>query len=285
MGWSFFSGSSDTTLHEDALSLGLQAEALSIGYRGHVVASQINLTLNLGEVVCLLGPNGSGKTTLLNTLLGIAPPCAGVVKLFGQALSQMTAQQRARQIAYVPQATIGAFAFRVHELVQMGRLSHRGVWSRPTRADAQAVDAALDQLKLTPLAQARYAEISGGERQLVLIARALAQGASLLLMDEPTASLDIAHQWLVLQQIRRLAKAGVGVLCSTHDPAQALALADRVALLGAGRLQALGPPRAVLTPASLHALYGVPMQVHEVAPGRFAVYSIEHLDFAQDTVS
>ncbi len=235
----------------------LTASNLGIGYPARRIAENLDVTLAPGEVVCLLGPNGIGKSTLFRTLLGLQPALGGSVSVAGSAIASMSPRDLARHIAYVPQAHAGYFPFTLRDMVLMGRTAHRGIFSGPGNQDRAVAEAAIERLGLTPLADAIYTRLSGGERQLALIARALAVEARLMLLDEPTANLDFGNQARVLVEIRRLAATGIGVLFTTHDPDQALAHADRVLLLGAGGLLAQGKPQEILTAESLRRLYGI----------------------------
>lgn len=248
----------------------LAAAGLAVGYPGRIVGQGFSLALAPGEVLALLGPNGGGKTTLLKTLLGLLPPRGGGVTLDGRPLAHWSARERALRLAYVPQAAPAGFAYSVEDLVLMGRSAHRGLFAPPTAADLAAVAAALDRMGLQPLARRPATMISGGERQLVLIARALAQDARVVVLDEPTASLDFGNQGRVLGEIRRLAAAGLAVLFTTHDPNQALRVADRALLLRDGRPLALGPVAQVLDAERLRALYGVPVKAVPAAGGTAA---------------
>jgi iron complex transport system ATP-binding protein len=245
----------------------LESRDLAFGYRGHPVGRGVSLALDAGEVLCLLGPNGGGKTTLFKTLLGLQPAQGGEILLDGRPLATMDRGAIARAIAYVPQAGSGYFPFSVREVVLMGRTAHLPPFGVPSRADRAVADAAIERLGLGHLADAAFTRISGGERQMTLIARALAQETRLLVMDEPTASLDFGNQVKVLEQVIALARGGIGVLLSTHDPDHALLCGDRVALLHGGTLAALGPPREVLTPEALRRAYGVDVQMGELAVG------------------
>ena len=246
----------------------LEAHDLAFGYRNHPVGRGVSLTLEAGEVVCLLGPNGGGTTTLFRTLLGLLPAQGGRVLLDGDDLTGLPRREVARRIAYVPQVHTGYFPFTVRDVVLMGRTAHLAPFASPARADHAAAEAALARLDLMHLAGSVYTQISGGERQLTLLARALAQSAPLMVMDEPTASLDFGNQVKVLERIAALAQSGIGVLLSTHDPDQAFLLGHRVALLHRGTLAALGPPHEVLTPAALHMLYGVDVAIAHVGDAR-----------------
>ncbi|HEY4253822.1 MAG TPA: ABC transporter ATP-binding protein, partial [Roseomonas sp.] len=239
----------------------LAAEGLAIGYGRRVVARDIGLTLAPGTVTCLLGPNGVGKTTLFRTLLGLLPPIAGVVRLGQDALSGLSRAAVARRIAYVPQSYQGDFAHTVLDLVLMGRTAHLGAFATPARADIAIALGALEALGIAALAGRDASRISGGQRQLALIARALAQRSGVVVMDEPTASLDLGNRILVLDRIRALAEEGLAILLSTHEPEQAFAIADSVAVLGTGKGFDTGPVEAVLDADRLTRLYGVPVVV------------------------
>lgn len=232
------------------------AEDLAFGYSGRRVGGGVSIAVAPGEALALLGPNGGGKTTLLKTMLGLLKPQGGAVMLDGLPMATLSVAERARRIGYVPQAHAGTFAFAVRDVVLMGRTAHHGLFASPSVADRAIAEEKLSILGVPHLADQPYTMISGGERQLVLIARALAQQPRYVVLDEPTASLDFGNQGKVMGQIQALTGQGLGVLFTTHDPNQALRFADRVALLGDGRMLAAGPPREVLTADALSALYG-----------------------------
>jgi len=248
----------------------LSASALAYGYPEREIGRDIALSLQAGEVMALLGPNGHGKTTLLKTLLGLLPAQGGSIALDGRPLAEFGVGERARKLAYVPQAHAGTFAFSVAEVVLMGRTAHRSLLAAPSAHDRAVAQAMLQRLGIEALAQRPYTEISGGERQLVLIARALAQEPRYIVLDEPTASLDFGNQGKVMAQIRDLAGAGLGVLFTTHDPNQALRYADRAMLLREGRELASGPAAALLTRENLTALYGSEIEIVRAEDGRLA---------------
>jgi iron complex transport system ATP-binding protein len=245
----------------------LEAQGLGFGYPGKPVGRDVDLALGAGDVLCLLGPNGSGKTTLFKTLLGLLPARAGEILIDGTPLRRLARVEIATRIAYVPQAHVAHFPYTVSDMVTMGRTAHLGPFARPGARDQTAALAALATLGIADLADADYTKISGGQRQLALIARALAQAAPLIVMDEPTASLDFGNQALVLREIRALAAQGYGIVLSTHDPDHAFACASAVALLHGGRLVATGTPAEVLSPARLEAVYGLPVAVERLAGG------------------
>jgi iron complex transport system ATP-binding protein len=233
----------------------IEGHKLTIGYPDRTVASGLDVTLATGEVLALLGPNGGGKTTLLKTLLGLIKPKAGEVRLGGKPLSAYSVRERARVIAYVPQVHIGTFAFTVEAVVLMGRTAHGGLFSQPSAKDRAVVQAVLERFGIASLAERPYTMISGGERQLVLLARALAQEPQFIVLDEPTASLDFGNQGKVMNEVRALSKSGHGVLFTTHDPNHALRAADRAYLLREGTRIAEGPVATVLNREQLETLY------------------------------
>jgi iron complex transport system ATP-binding protein len=248
----------------------LAADTLSFGYAGRTIGREVTLDLKTGEALALLGPNGGGKTTLLKTLLGLLKPHAGAVTLNGKPLGEHSIAQRARLIAYVPQSHAGTFAFSVFDVVLMGRTAHAGLFASPSTRDRSIAAAMLAQLGISHLSGQPYTMISGGERQLVLVARALAQEPRFVVLDEPTASLDFGNQGKVMRQITELAGQGLGVLFTTHDPNQALRYADRVALLGDGKVLALGATQDVLHHAALAMLYGSGVETLTAVDGRVA---------------
>jgi iron complex transport system ATP-binding protein len=246
----------------------IEARGLAIGYPGLRVARDIALSVRAGEVVCLLGPNGSGKTTLFKTLLGLIGALEGLVSIAGLPIQTWPRQQLARQIAYVPQAHTSMFPFLVLDMVVMGRTAHLGLFSAPREVDWERAREALAQLGIEHLAEREYTRISGGQRQLALIARALTQDAPAIVLDEPTASLDFGNQARVLTVVKGLAQRGLAIVLSTHDPDHAFAIGARVLLLHEGRVIADGAPGEVLTRQRLQQVYGVPVSIETLADGR-----------------
>jgi iron complex transport system ATP-binding protein len=242
-----------------------ELRALAMGYGRREVGRDISLSLGGGEVLALLGPNGAGKTTLFKTMLGLLPVRAGEVLLDGKPISAWSRRDRAVRIAYVPQAHETMFPFAVRDVVLMGRTAHIAPFGMPGQRDMEIAEAAMDSIGISKLADATYTEISGGERQLVLIARALAQQAQIIVMDEPASSLDYGNQMRLLARIRQLAKDGLSIVLSTHNPDHTFLIADRVALLKDGMLYKTGTPQDVLTPELMRNVYGIDVVIGQVA--------------------
>ena len=244
--------------------MSLAAQALTFGYPGRVVGRGLDLALEAGEAVCVIGPNGAGKTTLFRTLLGLIAPLGGRVTVAGIDIASVPRAQVARSVAYVPQAMASVFDFTLLDVVEMGRTAHLAAFAQPSRHDRERAMHALERLGIASLADRPIHGVSGGERQLALIARALATEAKHLLMDEPTANLDFANQALILDEMARLKASGAAVLFSTHHPDHALRIADRVVMLSGGAVLAAGTTSATLNSENLSALYGRPIDVLEV---------------------
>ncbi len=246
----------------------LETHDLGFGYPEHPVGRDVSLAVEPGEVLCLLGPNGCGKTTLFKTLLGLLAAQGGRVTLDGDEIHRLSRAQIARRIAYVPQAQSGIFPYTAMDLVLMGRTAHRGLFAGPTREDREIAGQALADLGIAELADRDVTRLSGGQRQLVIVARAIAQAAPLIVMDEPTASLDFGNQVVVLSEVQGLAERGVGIVLSTHDPYHAFAIADRVALMRDGAILVIGAPADVLTAERLRDVYGIDVFIEQLATGQ-----------------
>lgn len=253
----------------------LDVRNLAYGFRARRVGEGVTFTLDHGETLAVLGGNGAGKTTLFRTLLGLLPAQAGSVCVAGDPLEALAPEERARRVAYVPQQHVPAFGFRVIEAVLMGRAARLPTFARPGAVDRAAAFAALDRLGITALAERPVTELSGGERQLVLVARALAQGAPVLILDEPTASLDFGNRARVLREIDRLRESGMTIMFSTHEPDHALAHADRALLLADGRALVLDTVERALTADNIERLYGTRVRLVQVEPNRYACVAVE----------
>lgn len=243
----------------------IDISSLVCGYPGAPpVVGPLTLTVPERGITCLLGPNGVGKTTLFKTLLGLLAPVSGSFTLDGRPLRTYSVKELARTVAYVPQGHVPAFPYHVRDVVVMGCNPSMGELARPGPEELAVAQEQLERLGVSHLASRPYTEISGGERQLVMIARALAQRAPLLVLDEPTAHLDIGNEVRVMSRVRALADDGWTVLMVSHAPNHAFLYADEVVVLGDDGLCLTGRPSEVLTEKNLTAVYGVDLQVAPV---------------------
>ncbi|WP_213881130.1 ABC transporter ATP-binding protein [Pseudomonas sp. dw_358] len=253
--------------------MSLILEALGLSYRiaTRTVLNRVSMQVAKGDCIALLGANGAGKSTLLRLLLGLLKTDDGEVLLDGQPLTGLSRRHIARRLAYVPQSHVPSFPYRVREVVSQGRLPSTGLGRGPNAADHLAVDQALAQLGIEHLAPRLYTELSGGERQLTLIARALVQEAQVIVLDEPVAGLDYGHQQRLLEHLQRLAAQGLSILCSSHHPEHALAWANRVWVLEHGQLIADGTPFEVIDAPLIERLYQRRVGQIDLPPHRFFV--------------
>ncbi|MBS1161678.1 MAG: transporter [Proteobacteria bacterium] len=249
----------------------LSASQIRHAYRGRTVLHDASLELAPGQVVSLLGANGAGKSTLLRIILGLLPPQGGEVRLGGRPLRDYPRRELAGHLAYVPQVHATPFPYSVRQVVLMGRLPATGLFAAPGHQDRMIAEQALARLGIGHLAERPYTEISGGERQMALIARALAQGSRLLILDEPATGLDYGNQIALLDLLRSLAAEGYGILKTTHHPDHVLASSDRVAILKDGHIIADGPPENVMSAALLSDLYGVAIAPTRLPDGRLVI--------------
>lgn len=234
----------------------LKVQNLEFYYKKGVdVLKDISFETKKGDILCLLGPNGTGKTTLLRCLLGLQQPKNGSIMWDGQELSGLSARERSKVMAYVPQSSNLGFSYSVREVVLMGRLSRLSLGADYSAHDKDICMESLQHLHIEHLAQRPYHELSGGERQMVLVARALAQQSSLLVMDEPTASLDYSNQVRILKVIRALSQQGYTILMTSHFPDHAFLACSVAGLMRDGKMLAFGPANEVVTSESLTELY------------------------------
>jgi iron complex transport system ATP-binding protein len=242
----------------------IELTGLSCGYGGKTIVENFSARVSSGDVFCLLGPNGIGKTTLFKTLLGFIPALQGTITIDGRDFATLSRRECARYIGYVPQSHVPPFAFQVIDVIVMGRTAHLGAFERPRGRDYDFAGDIMNQLGISALRNRNYTELSGGERQMVLIARALAQEPGFLMMDEPTSNLDFGNQAVVLKQILKLAGRNLGIIMTTHYPEHVLLLKTEVALLKKKGDVCIGRARDVLTEANLSGTYGVSVVVKEV---------------------
>lgn len=228
----------------------------------HEVLHDIALEAEPGTVTAILGPNGVGKTTLLNVALGWIAPWSGTVTISGRRLQEIPGHERGRLLSLVPQSDHIAFEYSILEYVLLGRAPYLRPMELPSAADIAAARAALDRVGMAEMASHGVLETSAGERQLVLLARSLAQDPQALLLDEPSAHLDLANKRRLVELLRRQADSGRTVILTVHEPEFAAVLATTVVLLHEGRVLAKGAPQGVLTGSLLSRLYGIPIEVH-----------------------
>jgi len=243
----------------------LEVKNLSFSLGKKAILQDISLSVKRGEFVGIIGPNGSGKSTLLKTIYRVLQPQAGEISVLGRRLQDISLSESARLMAVMGQFHKVNFDFTVEDMVMMGRIPHQGISGRISAQDRQAVERALSQAGIEKLAKRRFAALSGGEQQRVVLARALAQEPRLLLLDEPTNHLDIRYQMQIMEIAAGL---GVGVLAVLHDLNLAAMYCQRLYVLKAGRLMAAGTPHEILTPTLIRDVYAVHCDVLTGQDGR-----------------
>lgn len=246
----------------------LKVSNLRGGYDGTDICRGISCQLEKGEILSVLGPNGCGKTTFFRLLLGSLTPSAGEIIVNGKKSSELTKKELAHEIAYIPQHHSPIFAYTVLEIILMGRASHFSAFDKPRQNDLDRAFAAMEMLHIVHLANTKYTALSGGQRQMVLIARAICQDAKIFVMDEPGASLDYANHQLLMEVIVELAEKGYGIVMSTHSPEHPFSIAHKVLLLNQGANVSFGPPSKAITSQLLEAVYGIEMDIVQI-PDRY----------------
>jgi len=240
----------------------LKIESLTVAYGQKIALQDASLTVHPGEILALIGPNGAGKTTLVRAVSGLLTPDSGKISVDGQDISQLSPTQRARVLAVVPQARQMGGAFTVEQAVMMGRTAHMSWMGRESQEDIDAVELALRQAHLVEFADRPIAQLSGGEQQRVLLARALAQSTPVLLLDEHTNHLDLQHQTNLLCLVKQLTQEkGLTVMMALHDLNLVSFVADRVALIVGGKLQCVGTPQEVLRSEHISRAYQTPVDI------------------------
>jgi iron complex transport system ATP-binding protein len=232
------------------------------------VLDSLSLRIAPAKITAILGPNGAGKTTLLNTILGYLKPQTGDVLLDGESINKYSKRQLSQLIGLVPQAEHFPFNFTAFEYILLGRTPYMGIFNMPREGDYQAAEAILDLLKIRHLKDRMVEELSGGEQQLVLLARALAQEPKILLLDEPTTHLDLGNTVTILNALKALAQENVTVVFTTHDPQAAVYCADQLVLMKKGSVLSAGSLEEIMTSGSLTQLYGVGIRVEKVQDHR-----------------
>ncbi len=231
------------------------------GYGHGDVVKNVSCQADAGEILCMMGPNGCGKTTLFRMLLGSVPLGQGSIRIDGKETVCMSPKELASLVAYIPQSHTPIFAYTVLDVVIMGRAAHFSAFETPKEIDRQAAFDALEKVNALHLANQKYTTLSGGQRQLILIARAICQSAKILVMDEPEANLDYANHQLLMEVVEDLAQKGYCILMSTHAPEHPVSHGSKVLLMRQGQVSAFGSPERVITPENLEAVYGIEMDV------------------------
>ena len=257
----------------------LSCEKLSFSYDGHEVLREVSFSAREGDFLAVLGPNGVGKSTLFRCILGILKDYKGSIKIDGADIRSLSKREMARRIAYIPQIHRPTFGYTVLDTVLMGTARQVGAFSQPKKGQMDAAWDAMGQIGIEALAHRNFAHLSGGEQQLVLVARAIAQQADILVMDEPTSALDYGNQLRVLDKVKSLSGRGYTVLLSTHNPQHALTFAGGLLALEGGCVAAFGKPQDTLTPELMKKLYKIDVGFVEADCGKVIVPRLgEHMD-------
>lgn len=251
--------------------MSIEVKDLCFSYGEREVLHGVSFKAEQGEFLSILGPNGVGKSTLFRCVLGLLRDYTGSITVEGRNAKSLSIREAAKLVAYIPQSSHPAFNYSVRDIVLMGTTSGLGTFSTPKKEDVRRVEEALEKIGISHLAERCFHRISGGERQLALIARALVQRAPVLMLDEPTASLDFGNQLLVLTQARELAREGYTVIQTTHNPEQSYMFSDRILALRGGEVLTEGRPKDVLTSDMMRQLYGVEVEVSSLFDDRARV--------------
>ena len=252
----------------------LDLDEVTVGYKGVPVLKDVSFSLNAGEVLCILGPNGSGKTTLFKTIMKLKQPITGMISIDGRDISSWPFDKIAGYIGYIPQNYSPVFPYTALEMVLMGRTPRLGMCSIPKAKDIEIAMESMKTLNILPLKDKAFTKISGGERQLVLIARAIAQQTKLLIMDEPTNNLDFGNQALILNQIKKLSQKGMAVIMATHVPEHAFLYADKALMVKDGDVLAYGKSKDVLSEENLRKLYRVNLKLMPVVSESYPSFKV-----------
>nr|WP_288555458.1 ABC transporter ATP-binding protein [uncultured Mediterraneibacter sp.] len=244
--------------------MGITVKDLKFSYGKHPVLKGIDFQLEEGNLVCVLGKNGAGKSTMFRCMLGLLPGYQGEILVEKENVKDLTQRQMAQKMAYIPQTHRAVYSFPVRDMILMGTTASLGNFENPGPHQREMVERAMEQVGITDLADRPVNELSGGEQQLVLIARALAQQTKILIMDEPCSSLDYGNQIRLMQTMKKLAKEGYLVIQSTHNPEHAFLFADQTMALLDGKVAGLGVPGEILTEELLEKMYGIPLELYKV---------------------
>lgn len=249
----------------------LEVKNLNYGYGNHKVLNDISFKVEENTLLCILGPNGAGKSTMFKCILHLLKGYDGEILLDGENIKKYKTQQLAKKIAYVPQSHNPIFSYSVTEMILMGTTSHFSIMSKPSKEQLKIVDKCLEKIDIAYLKDRDFMRLSGGERQLVLIARALAQQAKIIVMDEPTSDLDYGNQIKVLNTVKKLSKEGYIIIQSTHNPDQAFLYADKVLALHDKKVIAFGSPRKIVDSGLIKQLYKVDVELNSLYDDKIRV--------------
>lgn len=251
--------------------MSIEIRNLSFAYGKHQVLHDINVDIPDATLVGVLGPNGVGKSTLFRCILGLNGGYEGTIKVNGKDMKKLSIRERAREISYIPQSHSSVYDYEVLDVVLMSTGTDLGMLSTPKKQHVMRAYEALERVGIERMAHRTYTQISGGEQQLVLIARAIAQEAKTIIMDEPTSALDYGNTMRVLSCVRQLAREGLSIVQSTHQPDHAFLYSDRTMVINHGRIHAYGSPKEVITEELVSELYGVEVEVNSLYDDRVRV--------------
>ncbi len=250
----------------------IEVRELSFAYSGRQVLRDVSFEANEREFISILGSNGVGKSTLFKCMLNLLKDYSGTVTVDGRDTRTMSVRELARHIAYIPQMSASSFNYSVEDIVLMGTTSALGLVRAPGREETRRAEEAMERMGILALRKRCFHHISGGEKQLAIIARALAQNAKYLLLDEPSSALDFGNQLLILRQAKALTKEGYCVIQSTHDPEKAYMFSDRIIAMKNGSVLTQGTSSQVLTAENVRALYGIEVDENRILGDRVRVF-------------
>ncbi len=242
----------------------LEIRNLSCGYGNKKVLENVNFTGNSGDIICILGSNGSGKSTLIKTIIGLLKPYEGDILVNGNTIKDWPWKKRAKVISYIPQAFSATFQYRCMDIVLMGRTSYLNFASSPSKEDKEIAKKAMETLKIPHLKDKVYSQLSGGERQLIKIAQALAQQSRIIVMDEPTNNLDFGNQMVMLKHLKECTDKGITIIMATHFPEHAFLYGTKALLVRDGGVIEIDKPNKNLKESDLQDLYNVELKVVEL---------------------
>ncbi len=237
---------------------------LSCGYKDKIILKDVSFAANRGDIVCILGKNGSGKSTLIKTIVGLIDPFEGEMLVDGEDIKSWPWSKKAKIISYIPQTFSSMFQYKGMDIVLMGRTSYIGFSSSPSKKDQEIAEEAMNKLNIMHLKDKIYSQMSGGERQLVKIAQALAQQSKIIIMDEPTNNLDFGNQGIMLNYLRKCSDMGITIIMATHFPEQALSYGSKALLVSGGKVVEFDNPSKSLTEKELQKLYDVEVKLVEI---------------------